>query len=123
MNDGVLPALPHLELPLQAAGGVWADPNREGTRLDRFAHVQVDEAEFTHRYRKAHGLLFYRLERDALEAYQLFDGAGHAAHHVAHIELRRLGTGAQGGVLHDRRHHQHIVMSERGRIRRDNGAS
>src|SRR5919202_2809055 len=99
----------HLKLPFQPLCRARTDPELEGARLDRVAHVQAGETEVTQRHLEAHGPLFSWLQRCALEALELFDRTGDAADQIAHVELDHLRAGPLTGVLYDRGDHQRIV--------------
>src|SRR5688572_9256897 len=80
-------ALPHLEITFQVRRRIWTNPDLERPLLHYVAQVWSDKAELLHRDFKPYGLDFSRLQGNALETLQLFDGPGNGAYQVAHVEL------------------------------------
>src|SRR5438067_13805621 len=89
MPHGHLLALSYLEICLKHVGvcGACADHYMEDARLNRETHLSVVKAEERRRELERDAARFSRLQRDALEAFQLHHGARYGRGHVAYVKL------------------------------------
>lgn len=87
------------ERAFQSFGTVRAYPEVELSGLDSLLKVTTVEGQFRNGQLESHGLAFASFDKQALESFQLLDGAVDRSHQVAHIELGNLGTAEAAGQL------------------------
>lgn len=87
------------ERAFQSLGTVRSDPDVELTGLDLLLQVAAIEGQSRNRQLEGDRLAVACLDEEALESFQLLDGAVDRSHQVAHIELGNLGTAEAAGQL------------------------